>query len=252
MSRIVAAVAGVCLAACPVQAWAQGPSSASASAEAAVPAGAMQLARLLNPRDKLVEVSVRALEFGFIAQIENSPDDAAVFKQYPGLDRAILDAVRPIVSKHVAADYPMIVRRSAEFYARRFSSSEIDELIDFYGSSTGNKLIQGMYAGADFGKLMDGLTDTGEAQFTGDHVQDFARSTVTRISPIFDKSDHAYLATFGKTPLYAKLKAALPGFQQLMAEIANAPTPEMDAEIQQAIESTLERFVRQHQARSST
>jgi len=212
----------------------------------------MRLSRLLNPPGKLVELSVRALEFGFTAQLERSPDDAALFKQFPGLDRAILDALRPILTRHVTAEIPAIDRRSAEFFAERFSPAELDRLIEFYSSLTGTKLIQGMYAGADLGKLMDGIDKSGNSQLRPGHLDDFTRSTVTRFYPILDKSDEAYLAKFGKTPLFVKLQAALPDFQKLMSELASAPTPELDAEMEKAVDRVVEEFLRRQAGRTST
>lgn len=119
MLRIAFVLTGACAAALSPPVWAR-PSESVEASRPAVPANAMRLSRLLNPQGKLVELSVRALEFGFTAQLERSPDDAALFKQFPGLDRAILDALRPILTRHVTAEIPAIDRRSAEFFAERF------------------------------------------------------------------------------------------------------------------------------------
>lgn len=109
-----------------------------------------------------------------------------------------------------------------------------------------------MYAGADFSKLMEGITEAGEVQLTSGDISGFTRSTVSRIFPIFDESDKAYLESFGKTALFARLRTALPDFQRLMAQIANEPTPEMDAEIEEVIERVVTDFLAQEEARSST
>jgi hypothetical protein len=250
--RISMVLATVCLAVSPSTTLAQSQEQFDAPVSAPLPANALALSEVLVPRDKVVEMTVNALEFGFNAELERDQETAELFAEYPGLDRAILDAIRPVILKHVLADLPMLVRSTAQFYAERFSSAEIDGLVEFYGSPTGSKLIAGMFLGADFGMLMDGIDDSGQSNYTAGDVAGFTMASLRRIFPIFDDSDKAYMEKFEKTALFGKLKAALPDYLELAASAMNEPTPEMDSEMEEVIERVVTDFMAQEDGRSST
>jgi hypothetical protein len=137
---------------------------------------------------------------------------------------------------------PALQNRFAAFYAERFDPAEIDALIDFYGSLTGSKLIEGMYAGADINALLQSIGEDGTDPVTAEEVGKFSRSTVERIMPAFTAADRQALLDFAETPVFKKLSRNLADFQRLMADVANEPSPALDAEIERVVKRTIEDY----------
>lgn len=212
------------------------------SAPASIPANAVELSLMLNPSAKIVEVGLRAFDAAFEAAAESRSEEAAIFEQNPGLKDAVLDAARPVVRKHILADMPALQQRCGRFYAQRFTSAEIDGLIAFYASPTGAKLVEGMYAGADLAKLVERVGEPADDPLTADEVGGFTRSTVSRILRAFSDEDRKALKAFAATPLFAKLLQVVPDFRQLMADIANEPAPEMEAELDTVVARAVEAY----------
>lgn len=206
-----------------------------AGTEAPQPANAMQLSRMLNPEDKILGASDHAFKTGFTSALAKDADTAALFDQHPKLLDTIFDAAIPVVRKHIGARVPELQRKCARFYADKFTAAEIDQLIAFYGSPTGAKLVAGMYAGLDMEKMVEAVGPDGTAPVTPEAMRGVLTSTAMRVLPAFDKADWTAFLQFSKTPLFAKVRAATPDMIKLMTEIANKPSPEMDAEVEQVI-----------------
>lgn len=206
-----------------------------AGAQAPQPANAMRLSLMLNPEDKILEASDHAFKTGFKAALANDRDTAAMFDEHPKLLDAIFDAAVPIVRKHVSADVPGLQQKCARFYADKFTAAEIDQLILFYGSPTGAKLVAGMYAGLDMTKIIEAVGPEGTDPVSHDAMRGMISSTAMRILPAFNADDRKSFLAFMKTPVFLKVRAATPDMIKLMTEIANQPDPELDAEIEQVI-----------------
>lgn len=201
-------------------------------AEALRPANAMQLSRMLNPEDKILEASAHAFKTGFKAALANDRDTAAMFDEHPKLLDAIFDAAVPVVQRHVREDVPDLQQKCARFYADKFTAGEIDQLIIFYGSPTGAKLVAGMYAGLDVSKIVEAVGPEGTDPVSNEAIAGMLTSTAMRIMPAFNDEDRQSFLEFMKTPLFLKVRAATPDMMKLMTEIANKPDPDLDAEIE--------------------
>jgi hypothetical protein len=218
---------------------------------AAIPENAVRLSRLLNPEDKLLDVAMRGFQVGIDTTLKKNPDDAALFDQNPGLLNAIVEAGKPIVRKHVVAAIPVQQRRYADFYARKFSVAEIDQLIAFYSTPTGMKVVAAMYDGLDLNKMADTLvTKDGDAKITTDTVGTIAQSAAGRVLPGLDGDDWKALVIFMGTPAYGKLKTVLPELRQLSADVGNEADPAMDAELNKAIEVTVGNYFAARKAKA--
>lgn len=239
MKAVTAALALLLASALPVS---PGAAAGTAVSAAEIPDNATRLSRMLNPSDKIVEVGVRAFDAGFMASATGKSDDAAFFEEHPGLVETILEATQPVVRKHMIAGMPALQERFAGFYARSFTASEIDSLIAFYSSSTGAKMVEGMYAGADLGKLVESVGEDGKDPVTSDEVRNFTRSTVERILPAFGEEDRKILMEFAASPAFAKMVKVMPEFRQMMADIANQPAPAMEAGIEQIVKRAVEDY----------
>ena len=210
---------------------------------ASVPSNAMNLSLVLNPQDAMLELSERAFDAGLANGAKTDAKAAALFSDNPGLMDKILIASHPVVRKHMAKTIPSMQRRFAVFYGQRFSSSEIDELLGFYRSPTGAKLVAGMYAGADMDSLIGSVGADGNGTVTADDMRSFNHSTTKRILPIFTEADKKTIVAFMGQPAFAKLTKVLPEFQKLLAEVANEPpSAAMEADLDKTVERAIEEY----------
>lgn len=139
-------------------------------------------------------------------------------------------------------------QKFAEFYARKFSPDELQQLIDFYSTPTGNKVISGMYSGADLGKMADAAAEKGGSAVTAEAIRDYTNSTGVKLLPGFDADDWKAFFIFAATPGYAKLKSVGPEFQQLTADLANQGDAAMDAELDKAVEVAVGNYMARKKA----
>jgi hypothetical protein len=242
LNRITFAVASLAFASANPAAAAP-PAAAVAASPATVPDNSLRLARLLNPTDKLLDIAMRGFEAGVDAALKKNPEDAAVFDQNPGLLQAIIDAGKPIVRKYVEAGLPAHQQKYAEFYARTFSADEIGQLITFYSSPTGTKVIAGMYSGADLGAFAKTIVEMGDQPVTPEAVHQFTTSAGAKLLPGLDADDWQALFIFAATPAYAKLQATAPEMRQLAADVANQDDPAMNAELDKAVEAAVGEYM---------
>ena len=232
----------ICLAVLGAAQAATAQPASQAPAVAPQPANAMQLARLLNPEDSIVAASDRAFKTGFEAALAKDEETGGMMKEHPALLEAIYAGTLPVVRKHVAASMPRLHRRSADFYAGRFTPTEIDQLIAFYGSPTGRKMVAGLYAGMDMGKIVDAIGPEGKDPLTGDAMKGVIGSAAFGVLPSFDQPDWKAFSEFTKSPLFLKVRAATPDMLKMTAELANEPNPEMDAELEQVISTAVQTY----------
>lgn len=212
-------------------------------ATAPISDSAHRLSLLLNPSDKLLDIAMRGFEVGINTALKNNPDDAAVYNQNPGLLDIIVAAGKPIVRKHVHAAIPAHQQKFAEFYARKFSAEEIEQLIAFYSTPTGSKVIAGIYAGADLGSIAEAVGDKGDRPLTAEAVRNFTSSAGAQLLPGLDSDDWKALFMFASSPVYVKLKNSAPELHQLAVDIANEPDPAMDAELSKAVEAAVQKYM---------
>jgi Uncharacterized protein conserved in bacteria (DUF2059) len=208
-----------------------------------VPDNAMRLSALLNPADKTLEVAMKAFETGITSAMKKSPDDAALFDRNPGVLQAITDASRPIVRRHLLEIIPVHQRRYAEFYAQKFSSEEIDQLIAFYSGPTGRKVIAAIYSGVDLNALAGKMDANGN--LAAKDVQEAHAAAAKSVPDLLDADDWKAVFMFSATPAHAKLVSVGPEFNQLVAELENEPDPALNAEVDAAVKQAVKNYMAQ-------
>jgi hypothetical protein len=203
---------------------------------------ALRLASLLNPADKILEASDRAFRTGIQAALADDKASAAVFDEEPGLLSAIFEAALPILKKHVEASIPSMHREIAHFYAARFTAAELDQLLEFYGTPTGRKIVEGMFAGlleANFG-----VAAGPERKFVaGSTLQGAISSASSELWAKLTETDRSEVAKFTRSPVYPKVQAAMPDMINLLERLGNEPTPAMDAEIDETVSRVVEKYM---------
>jgi len=224
------------------------PAGSVAVAPSAIPDAALRLSRILNPADKIVELGMKGFDAGVNAELKKKPEDAAVYDRNPGLLDAILASGRPVMRSHIMAGIPVQQQRFAQFYAAKFTPDEIDQLIAFYSTPTGTKVVDAMYVGGDFSDVIDAM-DKGSGAMSAAAVEKMNSSAAAQLPDKFDADDWKAMFAFAATPAHAKLERIAPEFNQLVAEVGNAPDPTLESEMNAAIESAVKAYFAQHSAK---
>lgn len=226
--------------------------SSSVSALAPVPANASTLAALLNPEQGMVAVAVRVFETGFHGAIEQGAGGSEVFAEFPGLAEAIVERCRPLVAKYTRDSVPAVQDKSARFFMSRFSPAEIDQLLLFYRSPVGTKVIAGMFAGVDGADVAADIVDRESGEVKSADISKLVGSALMRIAPSFTQDDKAALIAFGTSPVGRKMNSLTPEIMAFNTQIANEPDPELDAALDKVIEEVTTDFITRHEATKRT
>lgn len=213
----------------------------AAAAQSPIPDAALRLSRILNPADKIVELGMRGFDTGVNEELKKKPEDAAVYDRNPGLLDAILASGRPVMRSHLLAGIPAEQQRFAQFYAEKLSPDELDQLIAFYSTPTGAKVIDAMYAGGDFGELVDAM-EKGDGAMSAAAVDKMNSSAAAQLPYKFDADDWKTMFAFAATPVHAKLAQIAPEFNQLVADLGNAPDPTLEGDMNTAIEGAVKAY----------
>lgn len=195
---------------------------------------------------------MKGFQAGIDAELKKNPEEAAVYARNPGLLEAIGDAGRPIVRKHFEASVPVRQERFARFYAEKFSAQELDQLVSFYASPTGAKVIASMYSGVNLPQLLETIDAHKDGSLTAKDVSELNGSATKQLPDQFDADDWKALFIFATTPVHAKLQKLAPEFHQLVADVENEPDPAMDAELDKAVEAAVETYMARRKDKSGT
>lgn len=227
-------------------AGAQQPAAKSATE---VPQNALKLSRLVNPEDRILQAGMKGFQLGIDAELKRSPENAAIYDRNPGLLEAVIDAGRPVMHKHLLSVIPEQQRRFAQFYAAKFSPEEIDQLIGFYSSPTGAKVLDAMYAGVDIGALVQALAKDENKGFTAKDVGRVNDAAMAGLPDTFDAEDWKTMFTFGAMPVHAKLMRLTPEFNQLVADVENENDASLNSDMNAAIQAAVAAYLSKRESR---
>ncbi len=217
-----------------------------------VSAAALALSRLLNPEPDMRAMMERAFDAGFAAGKDADPQAGAAYAEHPGLEETIRKAGQKAMAANVDRIIAKALARFARFYDERLTQNEIQDMIAFYGSPTGRKVVAGMYAGIDMNQLVERLGPDGQSDISGSDVGAINRRAVTRILPSITAADRTALMKFAATPTFARLRSILPDFQRLVASIANEPDPVLNAAIETEVSKAVNAFLAAEEGANKT
>lgn len=203
---------------------------------------ALELARLLNPAEPLVEMAGRSFDQAFQQGLAQGGDTAALEKQHPGIIAELRKAARDVVLADLRADMPALHRRYARFFSEQFTPAEIAELASFYRSPTGAKIIAAKFSNVDVSGLVDKMAEDPNAKVSTTDIEAMNKGAVSAMWKGMTADDVRSVLSFGLRPVARKLKAAAPAMAQIETEIANETDPTLDAAIEQATQKVYERF----------
>jgi hypothetical protein len=204
---------------------------------------AITLARLMSPRELLVDMEVREFDKHFVASLRSDPELKAMDDEYPGLLEAMHKASRDLVSQAMARSVDQIHLSVAELIEVSFTPADIVELSDFYRSPVGQKTIRQMAASADAGQLYSQAVEAREFKLTEDQIAAQVHDNARKAVQTFTPEEQTEMMLFMAKPSFGKLARAQPQIQKILAEEFNAPDPEFDRQVEQAMGAAIEQHI---------
>lgn len=214
------------------------PQAAPASAQEAI-----ALARLMSPRELLVDMEVREFDKHFVASLRSDPELKSMDDEYPGLLEAMHKASRGLVSQAMSRSVDQIHLSVAKLIEASFTPADIAELSAFYRSPVGQKTIRQMAASADAGQLYSKAVEAREFKLTEDQIAAQVHDNAQKAVQTFTPEDQTEMMLFMAKPSFGKLARAQPQIQKILAEEFNAPDPEFDRQVEQAMGAAIERHI---------
>jgi hypothetical protein len=224
---------------------------APASAQAATAAKAvdpvrlalgLELAKVLNPEKPTMRLLDEMFEKQAPEAMLADPNIREMEEQYPGILRAMIEAMRPIIERRMRDELPELWTQVGTFFAGELSEADLRAGIAFYGSPTGQRIIALMVDSADLGPMMTDMLESGNFDITRQQlnttVMSGARTIETKLTP----EQRAETERFVQSPAGRRIVALTPRMMTIVLAWSNAPTPEMDAEIGAAVVRVVEQF----------
>ena len=241
-------LAAVALAAVPASLSAQAPEPAAA---AMVPADqALTLARLMSPRDLLIEMEVREFDKHFVPSLQSDADLKSLEETYPGLFEAMHKATRDLVAKGMGRTADQLHEAIAAMIQEQFSTADVAELIGFYQSPVGQKSVRQMANAADATAIYQQAVDQDDFKLTPEYIAEQNRLNATKAAKTFTPDEQAQMILFMAKPSFTKLARVQPQIQKILAEKVNAPDPDFDREVEQAMSSAIEQHIASFEEKS--
>jgi len=237
MRRMLALGAALLIAA-PVGAMAPAGSSSPATQASATPA--IELARLMSPSDLLVDMEVREFDKHFVPSLRSDPEMKSLDDQYPGLFEAMHKASRALVADAMGRSVGKIHAAVAKIIETSFTPADIVELTNFYRSPVGLKSVQQMAASADGGQVYQQAVAQSEFKLTEDQVASQIKESARKAAQTFTPDEQTEMMLFMAKPSFGKLAKAQPQIRKILADEFNAPDPDFDRQVEQAMSKAIE------------
>jgi len=214
------------------------PQSARATA-----AQAIELARLMSPSDLLVDMEVREFDKHFVPSLRSDPEMKSLDDQYPGLFEAMHKASRGLVAEATGRGAAKIHTAIAQLIEASFTSADIVELTDFYRSPVGLKTVQQMAASADAGQVYQNAVSESGFKLTDVQIATQIKESARKAAQTFTPEEQAEMLLFMAKPSFGKLARAQPQIQKILADEFNAPDPDFDRQVEQAMGAAIEQHI---------
>ena len=220
------------------------PQATSAPAQAQPSANqshaeALKLAKLMAPRDLMIEAEMSQFDQHFKRSILNGRTQEEADGDYPGLIDALVKAARPLVERYTERAVAEMQSSVAELIETRLQADEIAELTQFYESPTGQHVLRSMADSVDASAIYEQAVEQPDEPVTRTQVTAQIRAAATAAAEKYSDADQAALIEFMKRPVFAKLAGIQPALRQMMADLHNRTDPEFEAEVSEVLASAM-------------
>ena len=229
------ATSSITAAATPVYAQAE-PIAADSSSTDSHQAKSLLLAGILNSESIIIgddksDVKAEALMLELLA---SDPDMTEMEIEHPGVGMEMAKATLPIINKYLRQRLPDLHARQSALYRANFAESELNTLIEFYSSVTGQKMIAVMLEQLKPDAMMEEAKRSEDFRISGDSALKDISRTVPSIVDSLDDADTKVLEALMETGLLPRLHKIASQTQQIALDWMNESAPGEDKEIEDA------------------
>lgn len=243
-------LAAACLIAIPGLASAQAaPAAPAAPAQAATPSPqALAMAQLFMPEELMEKVALRGAVRGMAAAARNDPAAREMEEKYPGISAAIWSAVEPEFRRFAREEHPNYLIVIASIYSSNLTPRELDALLALYSTPTGQKIIDQLHRAMLPDEVVAETVRTGEMPETA--MRSAMAAQARKVYDSLTAEDRAVIVAAMRSIPMEKVQRVNSELTQAVMQWASKPRPELDERIRQLVEPVVQRFVKEHPARS--
>ena len=232
---------------------------ASADISAAVPATsttvtkpfaeALELARLMAPRQLMIDGELRQFDLNFPRTLLQNKEVAAVEARYPGLIEAMAKACRPLLGQQVGERLDRLYPQLAATIQADLSQSEIAELKAFFGSPEGQSILKKTADSVDAGPVYDSAAKDGQVSEEAMKAQQWI-ATLSAVGK-YSEADRAALMSLKERPVFAKLAAVQQELRKMVVDAMRAPDPAYEKQTNDAMSAAVANHIETLNAQST-
>lgn len=240
------ATSGLTAAATPVYAQAE-RTAADSSSTSSHQAKSITLAGILNSESIIIgaDKSDAKAEALMLELMASDPDMTEIEIEHPGVGMEMAKATLPIINKYLRQRLPDLHARQSALYRANFSESELNTLIEFYSSATGQKMIAVMLEQLKPDAMMKEAKGSEDYRISADSALKDISRTVPSIVDSLDDTDIKALNALMETGLLPRLQKIAQQTQQIALDWMNESAPGEDEEIEDAAITTITRRMEQ-------
>jgi hypothetical protein len=235
-----------------------GPAMAQAAepVTAAPQSPGLALASILADETRQIGKIDKLLDALFEQLIASTPEVAVLNETYPGMDKAWKDAMRPILVEEVQRTTPAYHQDLANFFAANLTANEINQIAAFYGSATGQALIDSVSEAVDFKNVASEIAaevEDEDTDISASSVNKDLKSASTAAVKTMSVKQRQEIARFSLSPAGRKFGKLIPQKQAIDLKWFNQePSPEAIERIDREIPAALDAHVAKSEAGDAT
>ena len=204
---------------------------------------AAELAKLVHPIELSVASETEGSDRYLVQAMLKQPAMADLDRQYPGITAAMYQAGRPFMIEVARRGAQKVQRGLAALYQAELTLAEIEQARRFFSSATGQMIIRGMFDPAGVEDIAEAVARDPEADIEVQTLSNLQTETAQRMAATATAEDETAAAAFVNSPVGAKLQALRPRVQTLIARIANSEEPDLQQQMESAMNAAAERFM---------
>lgn len=221
----------------------------TAQADARIALG-REIAQLLNSEAITIAQTRRMFDETMPGVFAQDPNLGAMEKQYPGIIRHMIDAMRPEILRNVTSELPELWDRLAPIYAGALTEAEMRESLAFYRSPTGVWLIDTMANNADFSSALGRVvTDPNREITAADLKAGAVDSTIGAVAGGMTAERGRAIMAFHGTSAGQKMRALQPKLLEVSAAWSNETDPAAEARVQKIVQDAVLGYMAQRGAK---
>lgn len=215
---------------------------AAAAADEDIVARSTELSLLLNSEALVRAVLNRTLHETLPESLKRNEAFQKLEARWPGITGEYLTLVEPLVVGPALKRMAVFQQQAAAIYREQLTLAEINEMLAFYKSEAGTRLLNTIKGKADLAPLLNEQRSTGgKTEITqkdiGNVINNMSSQTIGATS--FD--DRLALMRFSATSAGQKLHNVNIAVQQLSLRLANDVDPDAEAQMAAGLKALIQR-----------